>query len=350
MAEKQYLESAHKLYKLLLKEPLQHYSENKFNQLTIVPDGILNTIPFTALLHKESDSWTNPKNMLVTKYAISYNYFCKMLLSKKENTINYENNFTSFGLEFDDYTLNYLKKIAKDSIENNIINEGLRNNVFTKLTFSDDKAIKLAELMEGDSWINKEATKTNFIKNAVNTNIVHLATHSLSDAKNPNLSALIFTKENDSLENFLRLDEIYNHKFHSDMITLSACNTGFGKYQKGEGLHSLARAFNFSSIPGVTATLWNIPDASSEKIMKLYYTYLKQGNNKAIDLQKAHLEYLQNDAISSLALRLPVFWSAWVIIGNNDIVHFQKQGSNLFLYLIVFAFIILLLFYLKKVR
>lgn len=351
IAEKQYLQTANSLYNVLLKIPLQHTKNNDIKGITIVPDGILHTIPFQALLIKKSDSWTTLDNTVIKKYAIGYQYFCKMM-QHKTASISAKETFKSFGLELDEYTLNYLKTLTQDSINNTTINANLRGDVLSKLTFSDDEALQLAELMQGKSWINSAATKANFINHANNATSIHLATHSLVNTKNPSISSLIFTKTNDTINNLLRLDEIYNHDFNSDMITLSACNTGFGKYQKGEGLHSLARAFNFAKIPSVTATLWNIPDASSAKIMKLYYTYLQEGHSKNSALQQAQIEYFENDEISSPASRLPFYWSAWTHIGDNSIIEFKQQNNFTNYVLITLACIILLggfLWY-KKVR
>lgn len=341
LAEKQYLHTAHSLYNILLSKPLQKHSNTIIQEITMVPDGILNTIPFQTLLRKKSDSWTNLDNTIIKKYAIGYHYFCKMILNTTDK-LKGKNDFASFGLELNQYTLNYLQTLTKDNSNNAIASNNLRGNSLSKLTFSDDEAVQLAKLMNGKSWINEKATKMNFIENATNATSIHLATHTLINTEKPNLSALVFTKTNDTLSNLLRLDEIYNHNFNSNMITLSACNTGFGKNQKGEGLQSLARAFNFSKIPSVTATLWSIPDASSEKIMKLYYTYLKQGHSKSVALQKAQLEYVENDAISSPTSRIPFYWSAWTHIGANDPIIFKQK--NKFPKILFFVLLLLVLF------
>ncbi|WP_298511653.1 CHAT domain-containing protein [uncultured Kordia sp.] len=349
LAEQQYLQSAHSLYKTLLEKPLQSIKNGDFKELVIIPDGILHTIPFQALLIEKSDSWTTLENTVIKKYAIGYHYFCKMMQNPTATTSSKET-FASFGLELDDYTLNYLQGLTQDSINSMTANVNLRGEALKKLTYSDDEALLLAELMHGNSWTNSAATKTNFIKHAKNVSGIHLATHSLINTKNPNFSSLIFTKTQDSISNLLRLDEIYNHTFNSNMITLSACNTGFGKYQKGEGLQSLARAFNFAKIPSVTATLWSIPDASSATIMKLYYTYLQEGHSKSIALQKAQIEYFENDEISSPASRLPFYWSAWTHIGANTTITFE-QKSNFSNYLIAVLISLLVLggwFWYKK--
>jgi CHAT domain-containing protein len=339
-AERQYLQTASTLFKLLLKTPLQHVENQDISELTIIPDGILQKIPFQTLLMKPSDSWTKFDDILLKKYAIGAYYFCKMI-GKEQIPKSQKDTFTAFGVALDDRTQAYLTSLTTDSLEDaNLL--AMRNSL-AKLTFANDEAIQLAKLMKGNAWTNQQATKTNFLVQASRTKAIHLATHALVNIENPNTSSLLFTKANDSLHNLLSLDEIYQQDFNADMITLSACNTGFGKYHKGEGLQSLARAFNFANIPSVTATLWSIPDASSAKIMKLYYGYLQQGFSKNIALQKAQLHYIENDEISSPASRLPFYWAAWTHIGDDVPITITKSSnySSLILLLSVALLIIL---------
>ncbi|AXG71592.1 CHAT domain protein [Kordia sp. SMS9] len=352
IAEQQYLQTAHALYKTLLQKPLQLARDHTITAITIVPDGALCTIPFQALLTEKSDSWSKLEHTVIKKYAIGYHYFCKMLFHSNGNDKK-EEMFTAFGLELDQQTVDDLQEVvATNETQLQTLNQSVRGNSLSKLSFSDDEALALAELMHGQSWINEKATKTNFLKHARNATSIHLATHALMDTKNPNNSAIVFNKSHDSVHNLLRLDEIYNYDFNAKMITLSACNTGFGKYQKGEGLQSLARAFNFAKIPSVTATLWSIPDASSASIMKLYYTYLQQGFSKNVALQKAQIEYVENDEISSPASRLPFYWSAWTHIGDDALITFKQKNNTTHYFLIALAFIAFLggFLWFKKTR
>ncbi|MEM6686660.1 MAG: CHAT domain-containing protein [Bacteroidota bacterium] len=343
-AEAHYLQTASTLYNLLLKTPLQRIENKNITELTIIPDGILHTISFQALLMKPSKSWTSIANAVVKKYAIGYHYFCKMVGNTQLRT-SQNKHFSAFGVAMNETTLNYMESLHPTAKK---ATAALRNSLST-LTFSADEAQQLAELMQGTSWIQEEATKTNFITQAMRSKSIHLATHALVNIENPDTSSLIFTKSNDNLSNLLRLDEIYNHTFAADMITLSACNTGFGKYHKGEGLQSLARAFNFANIPSVTATLWSIPDAASAKIMKLYYTYLQDGFPKHVALQKAQISYAENDEISSPASRLPFYWSAWTHIGDATSVSFkQKKGFSSYVILLFFLVYILIDFAILK--
>ena len=54
--------------------------------------------------------------------------------------------------------------------------------------------------------------------------------------------------------------EIYNLELKGELAVLSACSTGDGKLQKGEGVISLARAFTYAGIPSVVMTLWDVED------------------------------------------------------------------------------------------
>ncbi len=349
-AEREFLNSAYQLFKLLLEQPINTHSKDQgINKIILATDDILNNIPFQSLLLNESDSWTNPAHFVISKYSISYTYFSKMLLEDTAPSSN-KVGFISFGLEFDDYTLQYLENLSKDSIKNEAILENLRSGSLSKLPFSDDEAEELAQLMQGTPWLNEKATKLNFLKASANARMIHVATHSVLDSKNPSQSSLIFIKKKDSLDNLLRLEEIYNLRLNADMIVLSACNTGYGQRDKGEGINSLARAFNFSGIPSVTATFWNISDEASKKMMKLYYSFLKEGMPKDVALQRAQLEYLNNDKISSPAFRLPVYWAAWMTIGQSDRIEIHETSSLALIagITVVVLFLVWILFIRKK--
>lgn len=339
IAEQQYLHAAHQLFLLLLKKPLARHDAS-IRRLTIVADGILNAISFQALLMRPSDSWTNATKLVVAKYAISYSYFCNMLALAKTPS-NPKGDFMSFGLEFDDFTLKYLQSLSKDSITNKAIKDNLRSGSLSKLPFSDDEARDLARLMGGKSWLNEQATKAHFLAHTPAAQVIHLATHSILDTEKPHLSALIFTKTKDSLDNLLRLYDIYNLQLDADMIVLSACNTAYGQQATGEGMNSLARAFHVAGIPSVMATMWSISDEASKHVVELYYQFLKKGMSKDIALQQAQLAYLQDDAISSPAFRMPIYWAAWMPIGDVEAIY-SPEGWRGY-YVIGGIFLVLLL-------
>ena len=64
-------------------------------------------------------------------------------------------------------------------------------------------------------------------------------------------------------DNFLHVYELYNMKLPIDMAVLSACNTGFGKLETGEGFMSLGRAFAYAGCPSVVMSHWKVDDQAT---------------------------------------------------------------------------------------
>lgn len=124
--------------------------------------------------------------------------------------------------------------------------------------------------------------------------VLHLAMHAIVDDTNPMHSKLVFTQKQDSVEdNFLHAYEIYNMNIPAQMTVLSACETGYGKLAKGEGIMSLGRAFAYAGCPSVVMSHWAVNDASTAKLMEYFYKYLSYGEAKDRALQLAKLEFFR---------------------------------------------------------
>jgi len=349
IAEARFVNSSHELYQFLLDSTLDHYNDSTLIRLRIIPDGSLHTIPFQAFLKNATTSWDEQENYLVNDYSISYAFYAGMIVDEEEQE-DWNNNFVSFGLEFDKYTLEYLDQLSKDSIENSTINEIVRGGKLTNLPFSDDEAKEIAEMMDGKAWLNEQATRENFLSEITQADFIHIATHSIVDYDQKNKSSLLFTKTKDSLDNFLHLHELYQMNLKAKMFVMSACNTALGPYRISEGLNSLARAVFYSGVPSVVASLWSVSDESSKKIMLEYYRFLKEGHTKDRAMQLAQLEYLSNDKLSSPAFRKPVYWAAWTVIGDQSAYKEHSSLPSIWRYVILSVFAFLSYFAFRKRR
>lgn len=306
------------LYDLLIKQPLAHLqASSDIKRLMIVPDDILLQVSFetffTELLPAESKvQWTDKLPFLLRNYAVSYAYSNKLIFESSVNSRleKAKNSYVGFGLEYDDYTLEAIKYI-QPAQELPQMFRGIG-----KLMYSDDEVLESAEIMGGKTYINEKATKANFLKEVKNGNILHLVTHGFMSKKSPMNSGLIFTKENEEDDFILRTADLYSMNLSAKMTVLSACHTGGGKIQKGEGIRSLARAFNFAGCPNVTASLWAAPDLSTKKVIVPFYQSLKSGLPKDVSLQNAKLNYLDNCRFNIEAL--PCNWAHLITIGNID--------------------------------
>jgi CHAT domain-containing protein len=132
----------------------------------------------------------------------------------------------------------------------------------------------------------------------------------------------------------------------SGLAVLSACNTGNGSLQRGEGVMSLARAFAFAGCPSTVVSLWSIPDESTSKVMLAFYKNLKNGDKKDIALQKAKLEYLNS---ASPQYSIPNYWGATVIIGDVEAMDFKEWYQKpAFLGLAIVGLFVLLILIFNK--
>ncbi len=349
-AEQQYLQTAHQLYQDLLAQPLNDLKQYNIQQLIIVPDGKLGYLPFEAFLYQQANNW-KAKNTpyLLKKYAISYIYSSHLLITHELLTKRQHAQvpFGGFGLEYDNFTLSEMAKINTQTPNNQAIaNLNRRGEVIAKLPHAPKEVLQIAQLFGGKSWVNKKATKKNFLENARNYGILHLAMHGIIDENQPLNSALIFSKTDRQTDNLLRAADVYHLQLNADLTVLSACNTGNGELKRGEGIMSLSRAFAFAGCPSMIMNLWSVADQSTSTIMQYFYEQLKDGENKAISLQKAKLHYLKNTNPQN---RTPIHWAAPVAIGDMQALDSKIAPHWVYLLIgITLLFLLCLFWFLYK--
>jgi CHAT domain-containing protein len=145
--------------------------------------------------------------------------------------------------------------------------------------------------------------------------IVHFATHGILNSKNPELSGVVLSlvDEKGTPENgFLRLHDIFNLNLPTELVVLSACETGLGQEVKGEGLIGLTRGFMYAGTPRVLVSLWSVNDeATSELMSRFYKKMLQEKLQPAAALRAAQIEMLQNPQ-----WKQPYYWAAFTLQGE----------------------------------
>ncbi|HEY9613925.1 CHAT domain-containing protein, partial [Allocoleopsis sp.] len=145
--------------------------------------------------------------------------------------------------------------------------------------------------------------------------IVHFATHGILNSKNPELSGVVLSlvDEKGTPENgFLTLHDIFNLNLPSELVVLSACETGLGQEVKGEGLIGLTRGFMYAGAPRVLVSLWSVNDeATSELMSRFYKKMLQEKLQPATALRAAQIEMLQNSQWKD-----PFYWAAFTLQGE----------------------------------
>tara|TARA_R110001583_G_scaffold12056_5_gene53761 strand:+ start:210 stop:3029 length:2820 start_codon:yes stop_codon:yes gene_type:complete len=301
-----YISAAHKLYQLMI-EPYEEVIQNK--RLIIVPEGKLAYVPFGVLIKEAGDPETlSYRNLdyLIRHNPISYQNSATIAYKRPESGFS-----TSSARKLLAFAPSY--KDVNDSI---LITRQAHQNKLYPLPGAKVEVENISKIFDGETFIDELASETNFKKNAENYDILHLAMHTILDDDNPMYSKLVFTQTEDSLnDGLLNTHEIYNMNLKARMVVLSACNSGDGKFLKGEGVMSLARGFFYSGCPSLIMTLWTVEDLSGSILMSSFYKYLSQNFPKDVALQQAKLEYLESaDALKSH----PYFWSGYVAIGDTE--------------------------------
>lgn len=314
-----YEQVSKEMYQSLFAAILPFIATKKLN---IITDGELGYVPLELLMDEEGA-------YLLEKYDIRYTFSTKLPETRKRG--NSSGKLIAFVPEFD---LNTDLLASADVVRSQL----------TELPGAFDEVEAVNEIFEGDLFKYEEATEANFKANAAQHGLIHLATHAIVDDSNPDNSRLAFSIATDSSEDgYLHAYEIYNLDLNADLVTLSACNTGFGKIKRGEGVMSLSRAFAYAGVPATVVSLWPASDKSTPDLMKYFYGNLKEGQTKDAALNNARKEYLKG---AKGKARHPFYWGGFILIGDNTKVAGQDMRATWWIMAILV--IIVIPVYLKK--
>jgi CHAT domain-containing protein len=97
----------------------------------------------------------------------------------------------------------------------------------------------------------------------------------------------------------------------TQVVTLSACETGVGEIKIGEGVFGLRRAFFLAGAETLVMSLWPVSDHSTRELMTAYYAGLKQGLERGDALRQAQLNILK-----AKGRRHPFYWAGFIQSGD----------------------------------
>ncbi len=101
-------------------------------------------------------------------------------------------------------------------------------------------------------------------------------------------------------------------KLNADLAVLSACQTGSGAIQQGEGIMSLARAFQEAGCRSVLMSLWDVNDEATYEFMTRFYGFWNQGypSSQALVMTRKAMQ-------TETRFREPQYWAGFVLMGDS---------------------------------
>lgn len=283
------------------------------DHLIIIPDGKLNYLSFESLVSDENNDY------LIQHHEVSYSPSLSLwyLTNRSKRSVN-ENKklIAAFAPVYSDSYYSQSRKANSNRLEN--------------IEGATKEAKAIVDSYGGDLYLSNNASKQDFVKQANNYSIFHLAMHTIYDDEESENSKLVFQNEET-----MSFNELYNLDFPAELVVLSACNTGIGELKAGEGMQSLSQALVYSGVNSSVYSLWPVPDRETAQIMQLFYENLKNGATKSAALAKAKRDFLENNPLH----QHPYFWAGFVVQGNQDAI---VESSNSLVYWLIFGFSIIL--------
>jgi CHAT domain-containing protein len=173
------------------------------------------------------------------------------------------------------------------------------------------EARSIAALYPSPTLLTGEgASRSAFLRELPDADVVHFAGHAIADAEMPDYSRLLMSPDPD------RRGNVYAHELErvplprAPVVVLAACETAAGRTSRSEGTISLARAFIVAGARDVIATLWPIDDMASQPLFVAFHRELRRGQPPAEALRLAQLEMMRS---ADPVLRNPSTWASAVV-------------------------------------
>jgi len=140
------------------------------------------------------------------------------------------------------------------------------------------------------------------------------ATHGFADENAPGIMEpfLLLSLVPEGTDGFLKMTDVLGLEIAADLVAVTACQSGFGRYVSGEGIMSLGRAFQCAGAKASLVSLWSVAEISSVSLVERFFGHLKEGKAKAVAWHAARKE------LRKAGFEHPFFWASFVMVGQPE--------------------------------
>ncbi len=206
-------------------------------------------------------------------------------------------------------------------------NASFRSGQLKRLPGSGEEVKKISSVVGRNNWAGNLYTgaesSEELVKSVRDVKVLHIATHGFFEqdpekkedkvTENPLLKSGLFlssTAKGAAEDGKLTAYEAMNLSLdNTELVVLSACETGLGVVKNGEGVYGIQRAFRVAGARSIVISLWKVDDIATQKLMVIFYEeWLKSGNKRAAFTtaqNKLRSEYPE-----------PLYWGAFIIVGE----------------------------------
>jgi len=323
---------------------LEPYLEN-ISTVYFSPDGVYSKINPNVLYDSKSSSF------LIDKYDIVYVSNVEDFVHQKENIKLYERSDNlnavlvgnpTFLLEKDEVVL-ASNEIQSRSINQDELNSLQRGMLLSDLPGTQTEVDLISDNLKSKSWdveviTGIDATETR-VKSIEAPKILHIATHGfffedLEMVKRSNMistdnkkaianpmtrSGLIFSGAENTMNGeilagdngWLNSSEVSLLNLRgTELVVLSACETGIGDVQNGKGVYGLQRAIRLAGAESLIMSMWEVDDKATQELMTYFYDYwIDKKMTKKDAFNKAQGEIRE-------IYKHPYYWGAFIMLGE----------------------------------
>lgn len=275
------------LYDLLVRPIAGSVADG--SQIVVIPDGVLHAVPFAALLRRED------RRYLVEDHALAVAPSLTTFIAASRKSLSSNDHATALVLGN--------PRVEGDGAE------GLAD-----LPEAEAEARDVAALYgHARLLLGRDATKRAFVRDAGGYDVVHFAGHAIANDRRPELSRLLLAGPEESDRSLFARDIAKESFASTRLVVLGACRTSAGRIRRGEGVFSLARPFLAAGVPVVIASLWDVDDHATRRLLVAFHRALGHSASVSEALRRAQLEVMSD---ADPTLQNPAAWSGFTAIGG----------------------------------